>query len=238
MYPTMPFSVLAVALVAVCDGLWTLGLDDPWGWFVGTTVMMIVGCFTLFLADREKGFALPAVLLLCLLPGKIIVDWIVFCSLPYWDFDSFLHGLFWCELIVAGVTVYVCATISDRAPFSGFKNIHGISGFANIFSLVAFIAVITLEFGRMDSDAGSAGITIWWAAAALGLAVFGLVRNTARHRYMSLVLFGMTLMKVFFVDMAELAGLYRVVAFLGLGVLLLVLSYFYQRLAKKFSSES
>ena len=234
----VPLSVLAVALVAVCDSLWTLGPDDPWGWFVGTTMMMVVGCFTLFLADRERGFALPAVLLLCLLPGKIIIDWIVFCSLPYWDVDPFFHGLFWCEIIVAGMTVYVCATLAAREPFTGFKNIGGLSGFVNVFSLIAFIAVVTLEFGRMDSDAGSTGITIWWAVVALGLAVFGLVRNTARHRYLSLALFGMTLLKVFFVDMAELAGLYRVAAFLGLGVLLLVLSYFYQRLAKKFSRES
>ncbi len=108
-----------------------------------------------------------------------------------------------------------------------------LSAFLNIFSIVAFITVVTCEFGRLSSDGGSTGITIWWAVCALSLAVFGLVRNTARHRYLALVLFGMTLLKVFFADLGDLKGLYRVAAFMGLGVLLLVLSFLYQRLSER-----
>ena len=85
----------------------------------------------------------------------------------------------------------------------------------------------------MSSDGGSTGITIWWAVCALSLAIFGLVKNTARHRYLALALFGMTLVKVFFVDLGDLKGLYRVGAFMGLGVLLLVLSFLYQRLSQR-----
>ena len=41
----------------------------------------------------------------------------------------------------------------------------------------------------------------------------------------------MTVVKVFLVDLHEFSGLQRVAAFMGVGVLLLLLSYIYQRVA-------
>ena len=39
----------------------------------------------------------------------------------------------------------------------------------------------------------------------------------------------MTIFKVFFYDMSELQRVYRIVSFIGLGVLLLAISFAYQR---------
>ena len=38
-----------------------------------------------------------------------------------------------------------------------------------------------------------------------------------------------TVLKVFFYDLWELGGIYRVIGFLGFGVLLVLVSYLYQR---------
>jgi uncharacterized membrane protein len=48
-------------------------------------------------------------------------------------------------------------------------------------------------------------------------------------RYFAIALFGVTLAKVFLVDLATLAGIYRIVAFLVVGTVLLFTSFLYQR---------
>ena len=40
---------------------------------------------------------------------------------------------------------------------------------------------------------------------------------------------GLTVLKVFFVDLSELGGIYRVIGFIVLGALLVAVSYLYQR---------
>ena len=52
-------------------------------------------------------------------------------------------------------------------------------------------------------------------------------------RYLALCLFGLTVVKVFISDFAGLEGLQRVAAFIGVGILLLVVSYAYQRVAER-----
>ena len=235
----VPAVVFAVTLVMLVDCFWTLGADDPWSWLLSTTMVMVAAVFTLLLADREHGFTIPALALIGLLPLKILADyWMFFARLNGNWVEPFVHGVFWGEAIIAILAVYVCTSVTRRSPFTGMPTVGGYGACLNILSLVAFIGVVTGEFGLMRSDAGSTGITIWWAVAALGLALFGLIRDNARHRYLALVLFGMTLLKVFFVDLSDLAGLHRIAAFLGLGVLLLVLSYFYQRLAARLARGS
>ena len=229
----IPLSFLAVTLVAVCDGFWTLGANDAWGWLLTTSMLMVAVLFAVGMADRERTLMVPAIVLLCILPAKIILDWLAFVDMSGIGGRAFLHGIFLGELAMAALAVYLCTAAMSREPFRKLKGGVTLSAFLNIFSLVAFIAVVTFEFGRMSSDGGSTGITIWWAVCALSLAIFGLVKNTARHRYLALALFGMTLVKVFFVDLGDLKGLYRVGAFMGLGVLLLVLSFLYQRLSQR-----
>jgi uncharacterized membrane protein len=54
-------------------------------------------------------------------------------------------------------------------------------------------------------------------------------------RYQGLVLFALTIAKVFFFDLSYLSGFYRVVSSFALGVVLLAVAFLYQKmlLAKK-----
>jgi uncharacterized membrane protein len=88
-----------------------------------------------------------------------------------------------------------------------------------------------MEIGRADTAWRDSIITLWWAAAALTLTAVGLKGKKRYLRYLALAVFGMTVVKVFLVDLAELSGLHRVAAFVGVGLLLLVLSFVYQRIA-------
>jgi uncharacterized membrane protein len=68
-----------------------------------------------------------------------------------------------------------------------------------------------------------------WALYAAGAIAIGMRKRYAPIRYFAIALFALTLGKVFLVDLATLGGIYRVLAFLFIGVLLLFASFLYQR---------
>jgi len=74
-----------------------------------------------------------------------------------------------------------------------------------------------------------AAISVLWALFASGLMALGFARSNRPARYASFGLFGLTLAKVFLMDMAELRAIHRIVSFLILGLLLVVASFFYSR---------
>jgi uncharacterized membrane protein len=105
-------------------------------------------------------------------------------------------------------------------------------------ALLAFVAV-SLEtrhfFHPTDmSEAGLAGAEVYaysivWLAMALAVLFLGTLIKSRTLRIASLALMILTVSKVFLYDASELTGLYRVLSFLGLGVSLLGLGYFYRR---------
>ena len=72
-------------------------------------------------------------------------------------------------------------------------------------------------------------LSVTWGLFALVLIVVGLWKRYAPIRYFAILVFTVTIAKVFFVDLANLDKVYRVISIIGLGVILLVTSYLYQR---------
>ena len=64
-----------------------------------------------------------------------------------------------------------------------------------------------------------------WGAYGSLLIVVGLWRSIVSLRWIGILTIGLTVLKVFFVDLSALGGIYRVVGFLVLGVLLVAVSY-------------
>jgi uncharacterized membrane protein len=71
--------------------------------------------------------------------------------------------------------------------------------------------------------------SIAWALFALVLLVAGIMRKKAGARYAALGLLSVTLLKLFLHDLAQLAQLYRIGAFLGVAVIAMLASFAYQR---------
>jgi uncharacterized membrane protein len=107
----------------------------------------------------------------------------------------------------------------------------------NALMLVALTSEVMLfyEPGRSAADgfdhrlAEGLSISLLWALYATGLVFAGVRWSTQFVRWQGLTLVGFTTLKVFFVDLAMLRGFYRVVSSIALGVVLLVISYVYQR---------
>ena len=80
----------------------------------------------------------------------------------------------------------------------------------------------------------SGGVSIVWSLFALNLVYFGIRRQTRTLRLVGLGLFALVAWKVFFIDLARLAQIYRILAFLLLGLVVLGGAYFYMRFQNSF----
>jgi uncharacterized membrane protein len=76
------------------------------------------------------------------------------------------------------------------------------------------------------------GFPILWGIAAFLLIVVGLKRKIKMLRIISLALLLTTLLKLFIFDLKGISEGGKIAAFISLGILLLVVSFMYQRLKK------
>ena len=72
-------------------------------------------------------------------------------------------------------------------------------------------------------------VTVSWAVVAVAAVVAGMTPRLAELRIAAFGLFGLVLVRIFFVDLADLGVVGRVVAFLVTGALLLVAAFLYAR---------
>jgi uncharacterized membrane protein len=72
-------------------------------------------------------------------------------------------------------------------------------------------------------------LSLAWAAYGAVLIVVGMRRDYPLTRYIGIAIIAVTSLKVFFYDLWELGGIYRVIGFIAFGVLLVLVSYLYQQ---------
>jgi uncharacterized membrane protein len=108
----------------------------------------------------------------------------------------------------------------------------------------------THQFIPQMSWATMAGITIWllrwtalhdklmsltiiWTLLALGFSAIGLILRDRHYRLGGLILLSLSVGRVFFVDVWAFDPVYRILSFIVLGVVLLLVGYFYNRFEEK-----
>jgi uncharacterized membrane protein len=87
----------------------------------------------------------------------------------------------------------------------------------------------TAEAYQHEHWLGQMALSVLWSIYAAVLAAVGFVRRSPAIRWAALSLFALTVIKVMLVDIAVLQQLYRIIAFLVLGLLLLVVTWGYHR---------
>ncbi|MBV9924376.1 MAG: DUF2339 domain-containing protein [Acidobacteria bacterium] len=81
-------------------------------------------------------------------------------------------------------------------------------------------------------------LSLIWGLYGAGLLLAGRLRRVRLLRLMALGLLGLTTLKVFFLDLSALDRAYRIVSFIVLGVILLAVSYFYQKSQQRAAAEA
>jgi uncharacterized membrane protein len=160
-------------------------------------------------------------------PNRLLVD-----SLADIDHPPLLSWATVTLLSIAGVLVMHARMFHNRAYTS--KLWLGAFGV-----LVYSLSVCVVDFfqTRVGDDTGipalqkqaQVALSILWASLGFCAFGFGVVRGRALARIGGLALLCLATLKVFIFDLAALDTSYRVLSFVGLGVLLLVSSYTYQR---------
>ena len=116
-----------------------------------------------------------------------------------------------------------------------------VSVYAGIAGLALLFLYLTLELNSCLAcfvpGLRAGGVSILWALFALGLILGGIRTTTRPARLSGLVLFAVVVGKVFFSDLANLDQLYRVVAFLILGILLFAGSFMYLKYQSRFGAK-
>lgn len=147
--------------------------------------------------------------------------------------DSMLRLLDFASVIgflsVASIALVKQADAQEKAG-----KVLGLSAVGMLF-LYLTLEVNTLLHAYLDG-LRPGGVSILWAVFALGLILRGIACREAVVRYLGLGLFAIVVWKVFFLDLSQLDQIYRIVAFLLLGILVLAGSFVYLKYRDSFAT--
>ncbi|HKG37778.1 MAG TPA: DUF2339 domain-containing protein [Conexibacter sp.] len=102
---------------------------------------------------------------------------------------------------------------------------------ASCLVVTPFAGGQAVEGALLDAQQqGQLALSVFWALVGLGALVMGLRRDVRVLRIGALALLGLAIAKVFLLDLATLTSVYRVGSFVGLGLLLLVSAFTWQRM--------
>ncbi len=79
------------------------------------------------------------------------------------------------------------------------------------------------------ADSFKLGMSILWGIVALLFIIFGLWKGKKHIRIFAIVLFAITLLKLFFYDISHLGTIAKTIIFISLGILLLITSFLYNK---------
>ncbi len=95
----------------------------------------------------------------------------------------------------------------------------------NIYLGLAFVLVLYSLYYAVPGQY----VTLTWTAAAVGYFTLSVLLHNIKYRWMAICTMLMTVLYLFLVDLARLDAVYRVAAFLFLGLMALVISLFYTK---------
>ena len=81
------------------------------------------------------------------------------------------------------------------------------------------------------------GLSILWGLYSLILIILGIWKNKKYLRLVAIILFGITLIKLFFYDIASLNTISKTIVFVSLGILLLIISFLYNKYKLRISDD-
>ena len=237
---------LAVGLITVAI---PIRLDAHWitlGWFVEAAVL-------LWVADRIKSDLLGVLALTAIVlgVGRLLI------------FDNFIFTqlIFNMRMLVFAVAIAVLGFAAYLASKRGDENAQVIAGVAVVAMNILALRALSLEVADYYSRQMAASFHLpgawrvqhWqemrsieiardftysalWMGYGAMLMIIGFLRKSAFVRWQALILIAATTAKVFIYDTSQLDRVYRILSFIVLGILLLAVSFAYQRDWLKLSS--
>ena len=167
------------------------------------------------------------------------------------DFPFFLNKRGF-TFLVGSIAIFVMAFLYSRYKLMlsdpELKLIAGLVVAANLLILffftteisqyyeVRYLEVTDYLLHRDFRSRQQLSVSALWGIYSIVLVTIGIVRKFQPIRLLAILLFAVTILKVFLVDLQEMDKLYRIIASIGLGVLLLTVSLMYQKYRNQINS--
>jgi uncharacterized membrane protein len=175
-------------------------------------------------------------ILLTLFAGAAALFGLLFIDNPYlWQIaigGEFINALLLGYAAPAILALLLSYAVAGRRPAAYGNTIAA-------GALVLALAYISLEIRRLyhgpvmingaTSDVEQYSYSIAWLVFGVLLLAIGIVVNSQRARLASAVVMALTIAKVFLIDLSTLTGVYRALSFMGLGLVLVAIGWFYQK---------
>jgi len=239
------FYAVALAFIAV---MIPIELDGAWitvAWATQAAALVWIG-----IAARSRAVGIGGmVLFFIVLMRLIVIDFTV--DLYAESFRVLFNGRFLTALYVAIALGFGSVMVHrgvKRSPDDTFLKVLGVLLFiaAHAVMITALSAEaydffeikrISIPVAQGDADrmidaifyAQRLSLSAIWMVYSAALIVFGIAFKNRTARIFAIALFAMTIFKVFFFDFSLLDRFYRIVSFVGLGVILLAVSFLYTR---------
>jgi uncharacterized membrane protein len=208
------------------------------------TILWIGGAMFLFSRIRVWGESIGVPLFVATVAAVLLK--LCLWDLPSWGLQQdFVYSGAWSghaalmRLVdfgaVTGFLVAITGLATTRKPLATLQQASAVAAIATLLTWSTLEVNSYLATFAPGLRAG--GVSITWALFALAFLIGGISRRIPALRYCGLALFGIVAVKVFTSDLDSLDSFYRIVAFLILGVLLLVGSFLYLRFRETFSVE-
>lgn len=182
----------------------------------------------------------------------VSVCFVVICGITYspvQDFTLVANFRFSAMLLVLAGTIIHILWIRKEAYFGSWNtDVLGAVGVIIVLLMFDLITGETKDFfqkAKYIADQSAPGrsalelvrlenleqlsLSAVWLVYSIALMAVGIWRRQREIRIASFALFGFTILKIFVYDLSFLDTLYRIFSFIGLGVILLAVSYVYQR---------
>ena len=139
------------------------------------------------------------------------------------------------SLLLATCAAYALAASLDGVRrATAFWTAGAVTVFAASVAILGLFQWLAADDPKGVDDAfqrGQTAVSALWAVVGLALLSIGLWKDSRGFRIGGLVLFGIALAKLFLYDLSALSAMARALSFLGVGLVLLLAAFLYQRLS-------
>jgi len=166
-------------------------------------------------------------------------DYSIFTTSSYYIFIRYISYAFFA---LASFSLYKILNsdllTTDKKDYFGrnSKKYFELLFWGAVIWITSFELINILELLNIQNS-NKLGLTILWGSFSLVLISYGIWKNKKYIRIGSLALFAVTLCKLFFYDISHLSTISKTIVFLSLGVLLLIISFLYNKYKDKIINE-
>lgn len=155
----------------------------------------------------------------------------------YFAVNSFYLLIRYVSFVFLALVLYICYRFIKGDKISkGYKIAYDILLHVTILWVLSSELLHWMDI--FDSKSSyKLGLSILWGLYSFSLIAFGIWKSKVYLRIGGMILFGITLIKLFFYDISHLNTISKTIVFVSLGILLLVISFLYNKFKNQISDE-